>query len=200
MLSKLIVTTGALALFLWSFPYAWGADEQGGIRAPSIAPAGDPKSGSPDHAPQPGSKSDQNAKQEPTAKNPTAATSNTEGVLLNGSLNVPGASPDGDTVPAKYSAHNDADDKLATVQYTLKYLTDEQRRAAYDHIAKAGTITDRSVPYSVGAVLPITVPAAALPADVPYIARPENYRFVRADEKILVVAPNNRIVVDIFTR
>jgi hypothetical protein len=42
-----------------------------------------------------------------------------------------GAPADSDTVPAKFSAKNAADDKLITVAYTFKKWTDEQRRAIY---------------------------------------------------------------------
>jgi hypothetical protein len=36
-----------------------------------------------------------------------------------------------DTVPAKFSAKNAADDKLVTIAYTFKTLTDDERRAIY---------------------------------------------------------------------
>src|SRR5882757_4960625 len=49
-------------------------------------------------------------------------------VLVNGVLAVPGAPTDTDTVPAKYSARNAADDKLITVAYTFRSLTADERQ------------------------------------------------------------------------
>ena len=37
-------------------------------------------------------------------------------------------------MPSKFSAKNAADDKLIVLAYTLKLLTDEQRRAIYDEL------------------------------------------------------------------
>src|SRR5258708_40156403 len=52
-------------------------------------------------------------------------------VFVNGALAVPGAPTESDTVPAKFSAKNAADDELITVAYTFKTLTADQRRAIY---------------------------------------------------------------------
>ena len=41
-------------------------------------------------------------------------------------------------MPSKFSAKNAADDKLIVLAYTLKLLTDEQRRAIYDDSRPAG--------------------------------------------------------------
>ena len=53
-------------------------------------------------------------------------------VFVNGALAVPGAPANTDTVPAKFSEKNANDDKLITLAYTFKLLTDEQRRAIYE--------------------------------------------------------------------
>ena len=52
-------------------------------------------------------------------------------VFVNGTLAVPGAPQHTDTVPAKYSPQNAADDKLITLAYTFKALPDDQRQAIY---------------------------------------------------------------------
>ena len=57
-------------------------------------------------------------------------------VFVNGALAVPGAPADTQTVPAKFSEKNAADDGLITTAYTFKMLTDEQRRAIYAGNAK----------------------------------------------------------------
>src|SRR5262249_28626271 len=52
-------------------------------------------------------------------------------VFVNGALAVPGAPANTDTVPAKFSAKNAADDELITIAYTFKMLTGEERRTVY---------------------------------------------------------------------
>src|SRR5262249_29892198 len=47
---------------------------------------------------------------------------------------VPGAPANTDTVPAKFSAKNAADDGLIIIAYTFKTLTDEERRAIYQAV------------------------------------------------------------------
>jgi hypothetical protein len=64
-------------------------------------------------------------KQEPSSKAPTTSDGP---VFSNGALAVPGASPTGQTVPAKYSKENDRLDGLPIAGYTLLYLSDAERR------------------------------------------------------------------------
>src|SRR5262249_31394283 len=52
--------------------------------------------------------------------------------FVNGALAVPDAPANTDTVPAKFSQKNAADDELITIAYTFKTLTDDQRRAVYE--------------------------------------------------------------------
>src|SRR3954462_5016979 len=52
---------------------------------------------------------------------------------------VPGAMSGSDTVPSTLSEKNAADDKLITVAYTFKNLTDEQRRAIYQALKSQAT-------------------------------------------------------------
>src|SRR6266480_232011 len=69
-------------------------------------------------------------KEEPSSHAPSAQPP-ANAVFVNGALAVPGAPANTDTVPAKFSARNAADDKLITIAYTFKTLTDEERRAIY---------------------------------------------------------------------
>src|SRR5262249_49230185 len=62
-----------------------------------------------------------------TAQRPPAQNN----VFVNGALAVPGAPANTDTVPAKFSAKNAADDELITIAYAFKTLTDDERRAVY---------------------------------------------------------------------
>jgi len=60
---------------------------------------------------------------------PSNASPPADAVLVNGAFAVPGAPANTSTVPAKFSANNAADDKLITIAYTFRTLTDEERRA-----------------------------------------------------------------------
>ena len=74
--------------------------------------------------------SGQMGKDEPSSHAPSAAPP-ANAVFVNGALAVPGAPANTDTVPAKFSAKNAADDALITVAYTFKTLTDDERRAIF---------------------------------------------------------------------
>src|SRR5437899_3181200 len=69
-------------------------------------------------------------KEEPSSHAPSAQPQQ-NAAFVNGALAVPGAPANTDTVPAKYSQKNAADDELITLAYTFKTPTDEQRRAIY---------------------------------------------------------------------
>src|SRR5262245_11259466 len=60
-------------------------------------------------------------KDEPSAHAPSAKPLDDK-VFVDGALAVPGAPADTETVPAKFSQKNAADDKLITVAYTFKML------------------------------------------------------------------------------
>ena len=70
-------------------------------------------------------------KEEPSSHAPSDKPADNS-VFVNGALAVPGAPANTDTVPAKFSEKNADDDKLITLAYTFKLLTDEQRRAIYE--------------------------------------------------------------------
>src|SRR5262249_40227968 len=75
--------------------------------------------------------SGQMGKEEPSSHAPSAAPP-ANAVFVNGALAVPDAPANTDTVPAKFSAKNAADDALITVAYTLKPLPDDERRAIFE--------------------------------------------------------------------
>jgi hypothetical protein len=129
--------------------------------------------------------------QAPTAKPPEGA------VLVDGALAVPGALA-GETVPAKFSAKNAADDALITVAYTFKTLSDEERRLIYQSLKDlpAGSAHDAEV----GDELPFAVDLRAVPdavaARVPQVS---GYQFANAGNRVLLVSPPTRIVVGSFS-
>jgi hypothetical protein len=144
-------------------------------------------------------KPDQNAKQEPTSKT-TGATQ--QGAFVNGALNVPGAPTEGDTIPAKFSAQNAADDALPTAAYTFKPLSDEEKLAIYAALKASGANPqqDAGRSYDVSAQLPADVPVAAVPEEVA-AKHPatRDYRYVMSGDKILLVSAANRIVAGVLS-
>jgi hypothetical protein len=135
-------------------------------------------------------------KEEPGSHAPSAQPRE-DAVLVNGALAVPGAPTDTDTVPAKFSAKNAADDKLITLAYTFKTLTDEQRRAIYEALKDrpAGSAFNAEV----GVVLPPAVELHAMPGEVARrVPQTEGYRYAVADNRVLLVSPT-RIVVGVFS-
>src|SRR5258708_20056075 len=107
-----------------------------------------------DHAQQPSSIPDQNAKQEPGAKGappnsqaPQNTTAPAPGAFVNGVLTAPGAAPDTDTTPAKFSQKNDQLDKMPiltrrVVLYNAQRSTLCDRSMAHTHPAPPSTQPD----------------------------------------------------------
>ncbi len=115
-------------------------------------------------------------------------------VLVNGKLAVPGAPEDTQTVPAKFSARNDAIDKIPTMAYPAP-LTAEQRQAIYQ-IVSQGQAPIIKVDAKPAELLPPSVEMQELPREVaekyPSI---RDYKFVRLEDKVLLVNPREGIVV-----
>jgi hypothetical protein len=118
-------------------------------------------------------------------------------VFVNGALAVPGAPANTDTVPAKFSEKNAADDKLITLAYTFKLLTDEQRRAIYDGLK--GQSDGPAFNADVGVELPASVELRPVPNDVAArVTQTSDYRYAVADNRVLLVSPVTRYVVGVF--
>jgi hypothetical protein len=118
-------------------------------------------------------------------------------VLVNGALAVPGAPANSDTVPAKFSEKNAADDKLITLAYTFRSLTDEQRRAIYQ--ALKDQPPGAAFNADIGVELPPAVELRAIPAEVANrVPQTRDYRYAVADNRVLLVSPINRVVVGVF--
>jgi hypothetical protein len=134
-------------------------------------------------------------KEEPSSHAPTDKPPQ-NAVFVNGALAVPGAPADTDTVPAKFSAKNAADDRLVTVGYTFKNLSDEQRRAIYQALKDqpAGPAFNADV----SVVLPAAVELKAMPDEVVQrVPQTKDYRYAVADNRVLLVSPT-RVVVAAF--
>src|SRR5262245_55305261 len=139
--------------------------------------------------------SGQMGKEEPSSHAP-AAKPQDNAVFVDGKLAVPGAPADSDTVPAKFSAKNAADDKLITVAYTFKTLSDEQRRAVYQALKGQPAAAFNA---DVGTELPLGVELHPVPNEVAArVPQIQDYRYVVANDRVLLVGMS-RIVVGIFT-
>jgi hypothetical protein len=133
---------------------------------------------------------------EPSSHAPSAKPLDDK-VFVDGALAVPGAPADTETVPAKFSQKNAADDKLITVAYTFKMLTDEQRRAIYAALKDqpAGSAFNADI----GAELPLAIELRAVPDElVARVPQTKDYQYAVANNRVLLVSPPTRIVVGVF--
>jgi hypothetical protein len=134
-------------------------------------------------------------KEEPSSHAPTDKPPQ-NAVFVDGALAVPGAPADTDTVPAKFSEKNAADDRLVTVGYTFKNLSDEQRRTI--HQALKDQPAGPAFNADVGVVLPSSVALSAMPDEVARrVPQTRDYQYAVADNRVLLVSPT-RIVVAVF--
>jgi hypothetical protein len=116
-------------------------------------------------------------------------------VFVNGTLVVPGAPAKTDTVPAKFSAKNAADDELITDAYTFKTLTDEQRRAIYQALKDQPASAFNA---DVGTELPPGIELRPVPNEVAVrVPQTRDYRYAVAKDRVLLVG-TSRIVVGVF--
>jgi Protein of unknown function (DUF1236) len=126
---------------------------------------------------------------------PPDASPPANAVFVNGALAVPGAPANTDTVPAKFSAKNAADDKLITIAYTFKTLTDEERRAIYQALKGQPTAAFDA---DVGTEVPPGVELHPVPSEVAArVPQTLGYRYVVGNDRVLLVG-TSRIVVGIF--
>jgi hypothetical protein len=117
-------------------------------------------------------------------------------VFVNGALAVPGAPANNDTVPAKFSAKNAADDELITIAYTFKTLTDDERRAIYQSLKDqpAGSAFDADI----GTKLPPGIELRPVSDEVAArVPQTRDYRYAVAKDRVLLVG-TSRIVVGVF--
>jgi hypothetical protein len=130
-------------------------------------------------------------KQPPPNESPPA-----NAVFVNGALAVPGAPANADTVPAKFSAKNAADDKLTTIAYTFKTLTDEECRAIYQSLKDqpASSAFDADI----GTKLPPGIELRPVPEEIAArVPQTRDYRYAVAMDRVLLVG-TSRIIVGVF--
>src|SRR5215831_17964148 len=115
--------------------------------------------------------------------------------FVNGALAVPDAPANTDTVPAKFSAKNAADDALITIAYTFKTLTDDERRVIYQALKGQSAA---AVNADVGTELPPGIELNPVPNELAArVPQTKDYRFAVANDRVLLVG-TSRIVVGVF--
>jgi Protein of unknown function (DUF1236) len=118
-------------------------------------------------------------------------------VFVNGALAVPGAL-DSDTVPAKFSQKNAADDEVITLGYTFKLLSAEQRRAIYEALRGKPPVAAAGKA-EIGTVLPSSLELSAVPNDVAAKApQTSGYRYAVAGDRVLLVSPSAGVVTGVL--
>ena len=137
--------------------------------------------------------SGQTGAEEPSSHAPSANPP-ANAVFVNGALAVPDA-PNTDTVPAKFSAKNAADDALITVAYTFKTLTDEQRRAIFEALKDQPASAANA---DVGTELPPGSELRPVPNEVTArVPQTRDYRYAVGNGRVLLVG-TSRVVVGVF--
>src|SRR5215472_4197374 len=138
--------------------------------------------------------SGQMGKEEPSSHAPSAAPP-ANAVFVNGALAVPDAPANTDTVPAKFSAKNAADDALITIAYTFKMLTGDQRRAIFEALKGQPA---SAINADVGTELPPGIELHPVPNEVTArVPETHDYRYAVANGRVLLVG-TTRIVVGVF--
>ena len=121
-----------------------------------------------------------------------------KGAFEKGTLTAPGALTDVDTAPAKFSARTAADDALPIAAYTLKHLSDDQRRAIRESVRKGGSAgpTPNADFARVGHQVPTAIALSGLKAlpENTTTALPEisTVMFTKVAEKIVLINPRPR--------
>jgi hypothetical protein len=101
-----------------------------------------------------------------------------------------GAPANTDTIPAKFSEKNAADDKLITLAYTFKTLSSEERRAIYE------ALRDKPASAAFNADIGVKLPADVALQPVPpglanNVPQTEDYYYAVTQDCVLLVSPEN---------
>jgi hypothetical protein len=111
----------------------------------------------------------------------------------------PGAPSETDTVPAKFSQRNAADDKLITLAYTFKNLSPDERRVVYQGLKGEQTALNAGSA-EIGTELPAQIELRAIPQEVSRrVPQTSGYQYLASNNRVLLVSPPTRIVVGVFS-
>src|SRR5947209_4118119 len=116
--------------------------------------------------------------------------------FVNGALAVPDAPANTDTVPAKFSQKNAADDELITIAYTFKTLGDDERRAIYE--ALKGQLAGSAFNADIGTELPPGIELRPVPDDLAArVPQTKDYSYAVTHDRVLLVG-TSRVVAGVF--
>jgi Protein of unknown function (DUF1236) len=114
----------------------------------------------------------------------------------------PGAT--GQTMPSTRSAENAAEDKRIIVEHALN---DQQKQKIAQVMATqmaastTGSASNEDKSLTVGNTVPASVTMHEFPANVSeQMPEMKNYKYVQMADKLLVIEPNNRIVIGVISR
>ena len=134
-------------------------------------------------------------KEEPSSHAATAQPQH-NAVFVNGALAVPDAPANTDTVPAKFSQKNAADDELITIAYTFKTLGDDERRAIYE--ALKGQQAGSAFNADIGTELPPGIELRPVPDEVAArVPQTKDYSYAVTHDRVLLVG-TSRVVAGVF--
>ena len=121
------------------------------------------------------------------------------GVFVDGRLNVPNAPAETATTPSKVSRHNEQLDDIP-IMARGPQLTDAQRKLIVERVMAAGGAPAQVDAFPT-AKLPAGVDMQAWPGDlVGQVPSIRGTKYVKLSDKVLVVRPENRIVVEEIAR
>ncbi len=113
---------------------------------------------------------------------------------VNGALAVPDAPANTDTVPAKFSQKNAADDELITIAYTFKTLGDDERRAIYEALKGQQAAFNADI----GTELPPGIELRPVPDDLAArVPQTKDYSYAVTHDRVLLVG-TSRVVAGVF--
>ena len=121
--------------------------------------------------------------------------------FIDGALAAPGADKDSQTVPAKFSAKNDAEDHLPIPAFAFKHLSDEQKRVIVESVKDAKTAPPKGTAPAeayakVSMKLPSSADLRALPDSVlAQMPEMEGYSYATVGNKVLLVRYHTVVAV-----
>ena len=140
-----------------------------------------------------------------SAPGPTASTENATGARpsVESAQPVPGAMVGSDAIPSTISERNASDDKLPTLAFRLRNLSDDQRRAILRSVkpdADRSTGTSYRAP-EVGMVIPQNEPLRPLPPELgDRIAEVKDLQYKITGDAVLLVDPIQRAVLAVLSQ
>jgi hypothetical protein len=140
------------------------------------------------------------------AEAPGSSASGGPAASKDGAPMEPGGPPGatGQTMPSTRSSQNAAEDKRIIVEHALNLKDDQKQKIAQlmsTQLSTSASGSGGSEELTVGNTLPATVTMIEFPPNVnEQMPEMQKYKYVQMPDKLLIVEPNNRIVVGVVSR